>query len=106
MTHRSKLWGYSRFFTETEKVEVVAAEKFFRLCSRKSCIVSVRDFIIRLIWILISSFDGKISRPHQNSTFTHYATTLSNIDNQIVALGSGSGSVGTVARNNQGFSYF
>ena len=63
------------------------------------------DSINLFIQNSFSSFDGNISRPHKNSTFTHYATTLSNIDNQIVALGSGSGTVGATARNNQGFSH-
>ena len=34
------------------------------------------------------SFDGLVSYTHPNSTFTHYATTLSSIDNQVVAVGS------------------
>ena len=35
------------------------------------------------------SYDGFTSYTHPNSTFTHYATTLSSIDNQVVAVGSG-----------------
>ena len=38
--------------------------------------------------VYFSWVDGRISDTHPNSTFTHYATTLSNIDNKVVAVGS------------------
>ena len=43
---------------------------------------------IREFWLHLFSFDGYTSHPHPNSTFTHYATTLSGINNRVVAVGS------------------
>ena len=52
----------------------------------KSCVRYCKRSITNIRSIL--SFDGHISYTHPNSTFTHHSTTLSSINNQVVAVGS------------------
>ena len=73
----------------------------------KSCVRSV-DLHAKLFEEVNLSYDGFRSYTHPNSTFTHYATTLSSIDNQVVAVGSVSRSSNTGKfsdSNNKGLNF-